>query len=96
MEGRDAQLMLRPSSVGLHTRKLTMNINSDRNWVGEVNITGNGKGNLLANHKRATNWTVRSLVGQYTRAYMDKQERGERTVRRVVTMWTQLDNRVVG
>ena len=32
-----------------------MNINGDRNWVGEVNITGNGKGNLLANRKQATN-----------------------------------------
>ena len=88
MEGRDAQLMLRPSSVGLHTRKLTMNINGDRNRVREVNITGNGKGNLLANRKQATNRKVQSLVSQYTGAYKDKWERGERTVRWTVIVWT--------
>ena len=49
-----------------------MNINGDRNRVGEVNITGNRKGNLLANHKWATDRKVRSLVGQYTGAYKDK------------------------
>ena len=49
-----------------------MNINGDRNWVREVNITGNGKGNLLANRKRATNQKVQSPVGQYTGAYKDK------------------------
>ena len=36
-----------------------MNINGDRNRVGEFNITRNGKGNLLANCKRATDWKVR-------------------------------------
>ena len=36
-----------------------MNINGDRNRVGEFNITGNGKGNLLANRKRATDQKVR-------------------------------------
>ena len=35
-----------------------MNINGDRNRVGEVNITGNGKGNFLANCKRATDQKV--------------------------------------
>ena len=35
-----------------------MNINGDRNQVGEFDITGNGKGNLLANRKRATDWKV--------------------------------------
>ena len=49
-----------------------MNINSDRNQVREVNITGNGKGNLLANRKQATNQKVQSPVGQYTGAYKDK------------------------
>ena len=49
-----------------------MNINGDRNQVGEVNITRNGKGNLLANCKRVTNWKVQSLVGQYTGVYEDK------------------------
>ena len=49
-----------------------MNINGDRNRVGEVNITGNGKGNLLANHKWATDRKVQSLVGQYTGADKDK------------------------
>ena len=49
-----------------------MNINSDRNQVREVNITGNGKGNLLANRKQATNRKVQSPVGQYTGAYKDK------------------------
>ena len=88
--------MLRPSSVGLCTRQLTMNINSDRNWVREVNITGNGKGNLLVNCKWVTNRKVRSPVDQYTGAYKDKRERGERTVRRVVITWTRPDNRVVG
>ena len=73
-----------------------MNINSDRNQVGEVNITRNGKGNLLANRKRATNQKMRSPVSQYMGAYKDKQERGERTVRRVVITWTRPDNRVVG
>ena len=73
-----------------------MNINGDRNRVREVNITGNGKGNLLANRKRATDRKVRSPVGQYMGAYKDKQERGERTVRRAVIAWTQPDNRVVG
>ena len=73
-----------------------MNINGDRNWVGEVNITGNGKGNLLANRKRATDQKVRSPVGQYTGAYKDKRERGEHTVRRAVITWTRPDNRVVG
>ena len=65
-----------------------MNINGDRNRVREVNITGNGKGNLLANHKQVTNWKVQSPVGQYTGAYKDKQERGERTVRQTVIVWT--------
>ena len=65
-----------------------MNIDGDRNRVGEVNITGNGKGNLLANCKRATNQKVRSPVGQYTGAYKDKRERGERTVRQAVIAWT--------
>ena len=88
--------MLRPSSVGLRTRQLTMNINSDRNQVGEVNITGNGKGNLLVNRKWVTDWKVRSPVGQYTGAYKDKRERGERTVRWAVITWTRPDNRVVG
>ena len=73
-----------------------MNINGDRNRVGEVNITGNGKGNLLANRKRATDQKVRSPVGQYMGADKDKRERGERTVRWVVIVWTRLDNRVVG
>ena len=36
-----------------------MNINGDRNRVGEFNITRNGKGNLLANCKWATDWKVR-------------------------------------
>ena len=36
-----------------------MNINGDRNRVGEFNITGNGKGNLLANCKQATDRKVR-------------------------------------
>ena len=49
-----------------------MNINGDRNWVREVNITGNGKGNLLANRKWATNQKVQSPVGQYMGAYKDK------------------------
>ena len=31
-----------------------MNINGDRNWVEEVNITRNRKGNLLANRKWVT------------------------------------------
>ena len=73
-----------------------MNINGDRNRVGEVNITGNGNGNLLANCKWATDWKVRSLVGQYMGVYKDKQERGECTVRQTAIAWTQLDNRVVG
>ena len=73
-----------------------MNINGDRNQVGEVNITGNEKVNLLANRKRATDRKVRSLVSQYMGAYKDKRERGERTARWAVTAWTQLDNRVVG
>ena len=73
-----------------------MNINGDRNRVGEVNITGNGKGNLLANRKRATDRKVRSPVSQYTGAYKDKRERGERTVRQMVIVWTLPDNRVVG
>ena len=73
-----------------------MNINSDRNQVREVNITRNGKGNLLANRKWVTNQKMRSPVSQYMGAYKDKQERGERTVRRVVITWTQPDNRVVG
>ena len=73
-----------------------MNINSDRNWVGEVNITGNRKGNLLANRKQATDRKVRSLVGQYTGAYKDKWEMGDCTVRRTVITWTRTDNRVVG
>ena len=49
-----------------------MNINGDRNRVGEVNITGNRKENLLANCKWATDREVQSLVGQYTGAYKDK------------------------
>ena len=49
-----------------------MNINGDRNWVGEVNITRNRKGNLLANRKWATNQKVQSPVGQYMGAYKDK------------------------
>ena len=49
-----------------------MNINGDRNRVGEVNITGNGKGNLLANCKRETDQKVQSPVGQYTGVYKDK------------------------
>ena len=73
-----------------------MNINSDRNQVGEVNITGNGKGNLLANRKQATDWKVQSPVSQYMGTYKDKRERGERTARWAVTTWTRLDNRVVG
>ena len=73
-----------------------MNINSERNRVGEVNITRNGKGNLLANHKWATDWKVRLPVGQYMGVYKDKRERGEHTVRWVVIMWTRPDNRVVG
>ena len=73
-----------------------MNINGDRNWVRKVNITRNGKGNLLANRKRATDRKVQSLVGQYTGAYKDKRERGECTVRRAVIAWTRPDNRVVG
>ena len=36
-----------------------MNINGDRNRVRGVNITENGKGNLLANRKRATDRKVR-------------------------------------
>ena len=36
-----------------------MNINGDRNRVGGFNITGNGKGNLLANRKLATNRKMR-------------------------------------
>ena len=36
-----------------------MNINGDRNWVREFNITGNGKGNLLANRKQVTDRKVR-------------------------------------
>ena len=35
-----------------------MNINGDRNQVGEVNIIRNGKGNLLANCKWATDQKV--------------------------------------
>ena len=35
-----------------------MNINSDRNQVGEFNITRNGKGNLLANRKQVTDRKV--------------------------------------
>ena len=73
-----------------------MNINSDRNQVREVNITRNRKGNLLANRKQATDQKVQSPVGQYTGAYKDKQERGERTVRGVVIAWTRPENRVVG
>ena len=73
-----------------------MNINSDRNRVREVNITGNGKGNLLANRKQVTDRKVRSPVSQYMGAYKDKRERGECTARWVVTAWTQPDNRVVG
>ena len=73
-----------------------MNINGDRNQVREVNITRNGKGNLLANRKWATDRKVRSPVGQYMGVYKDKQERGEHTVRWVVIAWTQPDNRVVG
>ena len=65
-----------------------MNINGDRNQVGEVNITRNGKGNLLANHKWVTDQKVRSLVSQYMGAYKDKQERGEHTVRWAVITWT--------
>ena len=65
-----------------------MNINGDRNQVGEVNITRNGKENLLANCKQATDQKVQSPVGQYTGAYKDKQERGECTVRQAVIMWT--------
>ena len=49
-----------------------MNINGDRNWVREVNITRNGKGNLLANCKWVTDQKVRSPVGQYTGVYKDK------------------------
>ena len=64
-----------------------MNINSDRNRVGEVNITRNGKGNLLANRKRVTDRKVRSLQSVNTRAYKNKRERGEHTVRRVVIAW---------
>ena len=73
-----------------------MNINSDRNRVGEVNITRNRKGNLLANHKQATDWKVQSLVSQYMGAYKDKWGGGERTVRQTVIMWTRSDNKVVG
>ena len=73
-----------------------MNINGDRNRVGEVNITGNEKVNLLANRKRATDRKMRSPVSQYMGAYKDKQERGEHTVRRVVITWMRPDNRVVG
>ena len=73
-----------------------MNINSDRNQVREVNITGNRKGNLLANRKQATDQKVQSPVDQYTGAYKDKQERGEHTVRGAVIAWTQPENRVVG
>ena len=65
-----------------------MNINGDRNWVREVNITRNRKGNLLANCKWATNQKVRSLVGRYTGVYKDKRERGEHTVRWAVIAWT--------
>ena len=35
-----------------------MNINGDRNRVGEVNITRNGKGNLLTNRKWVTDQKV--------------------------------------
>ena len=64
-----------------------MNINGDRNWVREVNITRNRKGNLLANHRWVTNQKVRSLVGRYMGVYKDKQERGEHTVRWAVIAW---------